>query len=331
MSDVSESPFIILAPLQGYTDITFRNVFAKHFQGIDQAMAPFISTMGHERIRDARLRNLEPGQNLLPVVHQMMGNAPEDLIFLANRLFDLGHQTVNLNLGCPHTKVAKKKRGSGLLPYPEIIDGILEEMIPHIRAKLSIKLRLGYRSIEEIHALIPILNRHDICEIILHPRTGTQMYQGRPYLDAFSSALEKIAHPVTYNGDIVDKKSFCHIQHRFPGVNQFMLGRGLLSNPFLGEEIKDIVSAPEKTKTDRLYQFHEDLLKGYQNALEGPGHVMNRMKGFWKFLGPSFEDSKAPLKKILKSKTIPELQQRSDDLFDQCPTFSPLPSIILSQ
>ncbi len=294
-------------------------------------MAPFISTMGHERIRNSRLRNLEPDHNLLPVIPQMMGNTPEDLIFLANRLFDLGHQTVNLNLGCPHTKVAKKKRGSGLLPYPEIIDGILEEMIPNIRPALSIKLRLGYRSIEEIHTLIPVLNRHDICEIILHPRTGIQMYQGTPYLESFASALEEITHPVTYNGDIVDRESFCHIHQRFPDVNRFMLGRGLLSNPFLGEEIKDLTSAPTSSsaKTDRLYQFHADLLKGYQNAMEGPAHVMNRMKGFWKFLGPSFGDSKAPLKKILKSKTIPELQQRADELFSQCTTFSPLPSVLL--
>ncbi len=292
----SEPPFLILAPLQGYTDLTFRNVFSRHFKGVDGAMAPFLSTMGHQKIRDSRFRDVEPARNLIPIVPQMMGNSPEDLSFLANRLFDLGHDTVNLNLGCPHTKIAKKKRGSGLLPYPEKIDRILGEMLCHIRPKLTVKMRLGYLSAREIHSLIPVLNRYNLGEIILHPRTGVQMYQGGVDLDGFSVGYEGISHKLTYNGDIVDTASFSYIRRRFPKVTSFMIGRGLLANPFLGEEI---------------------------NA-----HVMNRMKGIWKFFGPSFQDSKAPLKRLLKSRDITILRKRAEELFSQCPHFFPVSSSV---
>ncbi len=326
----SDSPFLILAPLQGYTDLTFRNVFARHFRGIDQAMAPFISTMGHQKIRVARFRDVEPSCNLLPVVPQMMGNCPEDLCFLANRLFDMGHDTVNLNLGCPHTKIAKKKRGSGLLPHPEKIDRILGGMLCDMRPKLTVKLRLGYHSPDEIHALIPVLNRHDLGEIILHPRTGIQMYQGGVDVNGFSVGYEQISHKLTYNGDIVDVASFSYMRQRFPKVKSFMIGRGLLSNPFLGEEIRGI-HMDSADKRQRLHEFHDDLFASYQEVLSGPAHVMNRMKGFWKFFGPSFQGSKAPLKRLLKSRNIEDLRHRAEALFVQCPHFFPVSSSLPGQ
>ncbi len=121
---------LILAPLQGFTDVTFRNVYAGHFSGIDEALAPFISTMGQQRLKPSRIQDVAPEQNKgLFVVPQILGNVAKDFIFLADHLYEMGHKQVNWNLGCPHSKIAKKHRGSGLLLYPEKIDTILSELI----------------------------------------------------------------------------------------------------------------------------------------------------------------------------------------------------------
>ena len=111
-----------------------------------------------------------------------------DFINLAVRLFDLGYMSVNWNLGCPFPMVAKKKRGSGLLPYPENIDAFLEKTVSSIPNRLSIKTRLGRRHINEIFKLMPIFNQYPLEEIIIHPRTGKQMYDGKTDLDTESES-----------------------------------------------------------------------------------------------------------------------------------------------
>jgi len=103
---------IILAPLQGFTDLTFRNVFSDHFSGLDEAVAPFISTMGQKRLKPSRIKDVYPENNKkLFVIPQILGNNTEDFIFLANHLFEMGIKKINWNLGCPHSKIAKKKEG----------------------------------------------------------------------------------------------------------------------------------------------------------------------------------------------------------------------------
>lgn len=314
---------LIMAPLQGFTDVTFRNVYAGHFSGVDEALAPFISTMGQQRIKPSQLRDVALQHNqAIPVTPQILGNAADDFIFLAGYLADMGHPLVNWNLGCPHSKIAKKKRGSGLLMFPEMVDALLEKMIPRLPVPLSVKIRLGRKNKEEIHDLIRVLNRHPLDHVILHPRTGVQMYRGEADLDAFGAAMEACVHPFVYNGDITDTAVFSTVKHRFPGIRRFMIGRGLLANPFLPEELKGMATEPALRLT-RLRNFHDDLMAAYGKRLSGPGHLIGRMKGFWHYLGPSFKDHHKPVKKILRSSSVEDYCSQVADFFDAEPQFCP--------
>lgn len=306
---------IILAPLQGFTDVTYRNVFSDHFKGLDEAVAPFISTMGQQRLKPSRIRDVLPELNKkLFVIPQILGNVPDDFLFLADHLFDMGHPQINWNLGCPHSKIAKKQRGSGLLCHPDKIDAFLGSVIPKLRNRLSVKIRLGRYDKTEIHQLLPVLDRYPLSEVILHPRTGAQMYTGTSDHDAFENALDCTRYDLTYNGDIVDLKSSNRVRDRFPQIYRIMIGRGILSNPFLPEQIKAVHNP--KDPISRLYDFHNDLFAGYQAIFSGPGHLTGRMKGFWTYLGPSFKGSAKPLKKILKSTTLNAYLDRVDRFFD---------------
>ena len=301
-------PTLILAPLQGFTDVTYRRVYAAHFAGIDQAMAPFISTMGQQRLKPSRIQDVDPDLNRgLFVIPQILGNVADDFIFLADHLFEKGHVQVNWNLGCPHSKIAKKQRGSGLLLYPDKIDALLSRIIPEMKPSLSVKIRLGRRNKDEINELMAVFNAHPIDEVILHPRTGEQMYTGTSDLDAFENALKLCDHPMVYNGDIVDVASYTNITHRFPQIDRIMIGRGILGNPFLAEEIKGTETSrgDQDLRLSRLKAFHDDLFAAYGKVFSGPGHLTGRMKGFWSYLGPSFENHRKPLKKILKATTTP--------------------------
>lgn len=306
---------IIMAPLQGYTDAVFRNVFAGHFSGVDEAVAPFISTMGQKRLKPSRIRDVAPENNhVLPVVPQILGNVPEDFIFLAARLYEMGHSRINWNLGCPHAKIAKKRKGSGLLSFPEQIDAFLEKVMPALPGTLSVKIRLGRKSKDEMYAVLEVLDKYPLEEVILHPRTGIQMYEGPADQDAFSDALLNSRHQFVYNGDIVDLPSFERIRDRFKNVRRFMIGRGLLADPFLAESIKGI--HPGNNPAERLKSFHNDLFESYQKVFSGPAHLTGRMKGFWHYLGPSrFPGSSKVLKKLLKTRSIDRYREMADAMF----------------
>jgi tRNA-dihydrouridine synthase len=329
-----DNPVIILAPLQGFTDVTFRNVFSRHFSGVDEAVAPFISTMGQMRLKPSRIKDVDPACNKgLTVVPQILGNVAKDFIFLADHLYEMGHTRINWNLGCPHSKIAKKKRGSGLLMYPEAIDAFLDQVLPKISNTLSVKIRLGRQSKHEILDFLPIFDRYPLDEIILHPRTGLQMYTGTADLDAFGRALLNSRHRFTYNGDITTLHGFHRVRKKFPLIQRFMIGRGLLANPFLAEQIKAIPvdgdqetghhqstdkdRADDKDRILRLIHFHDDLFEGYQKIFSGPAHLTGRMKGFWSYLGPSFPGGEKSLKKILKAVSIGTYQDRVNDFFQQ--------------
>ncbi len=306
---------IVLAPLQGFTDMTFRNIFSDHFSGVDEAVAPFISTMGQKRLKPSRIKDIIPENNKkLFTTPQILGNIPEDFIFLADHLYEMGIKKINWNLGCPHSKIAKKVKGSGLLMYPEKIDVFLETVLPRISNRLSVKLRLGRRSKHEIFDLLPLLDKYPLDEIIIHPRTGIQMYEGISDHDAFAGVLLNTRHKVVYNGDIKDLNSFNIVHERFPDIKKFMIGRGVLSNPFLAETIKDIISNQDPVQ--RLKDFHDDLFENYKKIFSGPGHLIGRMKGLWNYLGPGcFQEYQKPLKGILKTNSIVKYLDKVEQIF----------------
>ncbi|MBF0389524.1 MAG: tRNA-dihydrouridine synthase family protein [Desulfamplus sp.] len=330
---------IILAPMQGYTDAVFRDVYFRHFTGVDEAMSPFVSTMSQKKINRSQLKDILPENNLnCPnIIPQMLGNVAQDFLSLACHISEIGYETINLNMGCPHSKVAKKRRGSGLLSYPDVVDKLLYDLFDGLskepfKCKISIKVRLGRYNKDEIFELIPIFEKYPLDEIILHPRTGVDMYEGRADIDAFIKVAKSTSHKLVYNGDITSLAVFKNITDRLEAesiepIRRFMVGRGILSDPFLPEEIKahfsnssstltkNIASREEKLK--RLKSFHDDLFEAYSQKFYGPLHVTGRMKGFWTYIGPTFFENKKGLKKILKAKNRDHYKDVVDSFFDE--------------
>jgi tRNA-dihydrouridine synthase B len=295
---------LILAPLRGFTDAVFRNTFQRHFQGIAEAVAPFVTSIKGRRIKPSHLLDLAPDDNRgVPVVPQILSNRPDEFVRLASTLFEMGYREINWNLGCPYPMVAKKMRGSGLLPHPDKIDRMLEKILDQFPGNLSVKTRLGRFSADEMEGLIPVFNRYPLARVIVHPRTGVQMYTGGVDLAAFETCLDQIDHPVVYNGDINDLGRFQSLASRFPDVSGWMLGRGLVANPFLPEMIQR-ESRQTGNPNTRFKIFHDDLVDEYCRRFSGPAHVLDRMKGFWRYFADGFADARHILKKIRKAGSL---------------------------
>ena len=120
---------LILAPMQGLTELMFRKVYHRCFPGaLDYAISPFLSlthgnlTEAWEKIDDVLP---EPNRDSIPVIPQILGKEPVEFIDLANRLFDIGYTEINWNIGCPMRRVTAKHRGSGILPYHVYVDRMI--------------------------------------------------------------------------------------------------------------------------------------------------------------------------------------------------------------
>jgi tRNA-dihydrouridine synthase B len=188
---------LILAPLRGVTDAIFRTAFAECFGGVTRALAPFVASVRGARVKAKLLRDLLPEHNpKMPLVPQILGKDAQEFVVMAKALFDLGYAEVNWNLGCPYPMVAKKGRGSGMLPHPERIDRFLDTVLAGLPGRLSIKTRLGRFSAAEMDALMPIFNRYPLSQVIIHPRTGVQMYTGRVDLKRFGECFALCRLPI---------------------------------------------------------------------------------------------------------------------------------------
>ncbi len=131
---------LYLAPIMGITDAVYRETFAKYFEGIDCAIAPFVSSVASRKLKPTYLKDLFPDRNRrLPVIPQVLSKNADDFLFIAEKIGELGYEEINWNLGCPVSMVAKKNRGSGLLPFPDEIDRILEKVCSDWPHELSIK------------------------------------------------------------------------------------------------------------------------------------------------------------------------------------------------
>lgn len=310
---------LTLAPIKGFTEAPYRNAASKFFTGFDAAMAPFMVTVRGRKYPNSHLKDLLPENNRgWPVIPQILSNHPEGFIKLAGRLHDLGYDTVNWNLGCPFPRVAKKNRGAGLLSHPERIDRFLEQVLAAIPTRLSIKTRIGRFDAEEMESLMPVFNRYPLAELIIHPRTGVQMYAGGPDLEIFADCLEISKHPVVYNGDIYTVTDFAGLAERFKTVDRWMLGRGALADPFLPGAIKGLVT-PDHEKLETIHRFHDRLFEAYNRILSGPSHLGDKMKGFWLYLSRSFEDGRKILKKIQKTRETVHYTEVVNRFFDSGP------------
>jgi tRNA-dihydrouridine synthase B len=292
---------LYMAPIRGVTDHLFRTAFTDHFGGFDLAIAPFISSKRDHTFKTKYVKDVLPENNIaLPVIPQILSNVAQDFTALANYLFDLGHGSINWNLGCPSRTVTSKKRGAGMLPHTDLIRTFLDDAFSGIKGKISVKLRLGWTSADDIFRLLPVLNQYPMEAVIIHPRTGIQQYEDEADLSAFERCLSSLKHPVVYNGDIRTYDDFKRLSHRFKGIRQWMIGRGCLADPFLPTVIRSgDTKVPDRIQT--MKRFHDDLFEKYSRVLHGPSHLLNRMKGIWRYLSFSLKGSEKHTKKIYKT------------------------------
>lgn len=310
-------PALSLAPLRGITVATFRRIHAERFGGVDYAVAPFIPLVAGETIAPRLLKDILPEQNgTVRTVPQLIGKDPAQLRVMIRALIDLGYTEVNLNCGCPWKFVARKGRGSGLPENEMLFQQMLEAGCEAMPSGFSIKIRLGMKTDDTLAKRATLIARFPLSEIIVHPRTGVQMYEGTVDLNAFAAVYSSFGTiPVVYNGDINTLADYTRLVKRFPALTGVMLGRGLIANPALAEHIAAWEAAGRNTiptppsDPARAFSFIEALTAEYRETLFGPSPVLGRMKELWGYIHAAFDNGPNILRAVQRAHSIADYER----------------------
>ena len=309
---------LLSSPLQGFTDYKFRNAFNKYFGGIDTFYSPYIKLNGKLEIKKAYERDLLPENNLnLEVIPQIITNDADEFLFVANYVKKLGYKELNWNLGCPYPMVTKRGMGSGLICDFVKIEQILQKVHEQSNIIVSMKMRMGYENSEEILNVLPVLEKFPLKNIAIHARIGKQLYKGGVDLDAFQRCIENTNHKLYYNGDITSVEKFKEMQQRFPSIDHWMIGRGLIANPFLPNMIKNNTSKFPINKIEIFSQFHETIFQEYEQSLSGATHILLKMTSFWAYFSNLFSNPHKTFKKIKKAKSLKNYHQAVKEILAQ--------------
>lgn len=307
-----------LGPFQGITDVYYRKLFQAHFGGIDKYYTPFFTGIYKVSGRSMRTHEIDPAWNNTSILSpQILSRDANEIILFGKACKDLGYNEINWNMGCPYPRVAKKKRGSGLLPYPDLVETLLHDIKKELPLKLSIKCRLGYEHPHELDELIPHFNTYGLSELIVHARIGKQLYQGGVHKERFAQITEAISTELVYNGDVFSKASFENFQNQFPGIKHWMLGRGLLADPFLALDLKNACNAGFDERKEKVLRFVTDLYLQRRKASGDRLTSLGRMKELWSYLVWSFSEPQTAWRLIRKSNSFETYEQAVAYVFEK--------------
>ena len=296
------STTLLSSPLQGFTDFRFRNAFHHYFGGIDTFYSPYIKLNGKLVIKGSYERDILPENNTtIEVIPQIITNDAEEFLFVVRYVQQLGYKELNWNLGCPYPMVAKCGMGSGLISNTSQIEHILKRVHTETDIIVSMKMRMGYENPTEILDVFPILEQYPIKNIAIHARIGKQLYKGGVDLESFQKCLDTSKQKIYYNGDITSVEKFRMMQERFPTIDHWMIGRGLIADPFLPSMIKNNTTEYPKNKLEIFEAFHDTIYQEYDAYLSGPTPIRMKMLGFWEYFSASFSNPQKTFKKIKKA------------------------------
>jgi nifR3 family TIM-barrel protein len=302
-------PPLILAPMEGVTDLTFRRLI-RSVGGCSLTVTEFIpgaALAGRHRVA-LRAAEFDPDEH--PVSVQLYGRDPAVLADAARYVADLGADIVDLNMGCPSKKVCAHSGGSALLKEPELARAIVRAIRAATTLPFTVKMRSGW---DPAHRNAPDVAK--MCEdegaelVAVHWRTRTDLYGGVRNLETVAEVVDRLTIPVVANGDIVDEPSALQTL-RETGAAGLMVGRGAIRDPWVFRRIERALRGePALIVDDRE---RERVLLAYFAVIQSTFDraALGRMKKIAKYFCDGVAGGEDLRRAILHSETPSEAEDR---------------------
>lgn len=231
---------LILAPMAGPGSLAFRRLADRLGAGL--TVTELCSARGitydpgfHKSQRYLNMEGLEQ-----PAFIQLFGSDPDDFQKAVSLVLENPHYAacggIDINMGCPVTKVVKTGAGSALMRTPDLAAKIVERAVKAAQPfgkTVTVKIRAGWdqHSINA-PAFATRMENAGAAAITLHARTRDQFYQGKANWSLFKLCGQMLTVPFAANGDIQTLDD-CRTLLAETGVSACMIGRAALGRPWI--------------------------------------------------------------------------------------------------
>ena len=312
---------VVLAPMEDVTDASFRILCRE--AGAAMVTTEFVPSDG--LIRDAskaiaKMRTLEEES---PVAIQIYGHIPESMVDaarMADHAAELagghGADVIDINWGCPVSKIAGRGAGSGMMRDPDKLVAITKAVVEAVKTPVTVKTRLGWDDSSKIIVdLAERLQDVGIAALTIHGRTRCQMYKGEADWTLIGAVKDnpRMHIPIIGNGDINSAQRAKEMFDRY-GVDGIMVGRASFGHPWIFTEIRHLLDTGEELPpmgvrarvalAKRHFGLSMDLKGPVTGVLEMRRHLSCYFKGL-----PDFKETRI---KLVTSKDPDEILRTLD-------------------
>ncbi len=301
---------ILLAPMEGVLDPLVRQLLTE-INNYNLCVTEFIRVV-NTRLPKKTFYRLCPEllnngltQSGTPVRVQLLGSCPNWMAENAIRAIELGSQGIDINCGCPAKKVTGSEGGASLLKNPELIYQItrtVRKAIP-CQQTLSVKVRLGWDSIEPRFEIADAVQQGGADEIVIHGRTKEDGYKkDRINWQSIGEIRQKLSIPVIANGEIWNKQD-AQACLTISGCQALMVGRGALTIPNLASVITKQAQKMPWAEVFALLQRYVYMENSYDSGFY---HVA-RIKQWLNYLRKEYDEASTLFGKVRTANSYQQL------------------------
>ena len=320
--DLGERP-LLLAPMEDVTDVSFRVLCRE--QGADMVYTEFVNSDGLVRDVPKTIAKMHTLEEEAPVGIQIYGQHPDAMVEaarMADRAAELagghGADLVDINFGCPVSKIAGRGAGSGMMREPDKMVAITKAVVEAVGKPVTVKTRLGWDDSSKIIVeLAERLQDVGIAALTIHGRTRCQLYKGAADWMLIGAVKNnpRMHIPIIGNGDITDGPSARNAFDRY-GVDAVMIGRATFGHPWIFREIKYYLehgeAMPDLTVAEKvaLARRHLALSLAYKGEPRGIYEMRRHLSCYFKGL-PDFKETRM---RMVTTLDVAELQDILDTI-----------------
>ncbi len=255
-------PNVVVAPMAGYTDLAYR-LMVKELGGAGLAYTELISCHSLVHLQP----KVQPMIATVPADHplgmQIFGSDVARMAASASLLEEYGADLIDINMGCPVSKVVKTGGGAVLMRDPARAAAIVRACVAAVSIPVTVKIRAGWDDqSRNAVAFAQQMVAAGAAAVAVHARTRAQGYAGRADWSVIRAVAAAVAVPVIGNGDVADGPSAKALLEE-TGCAGVMIGRAAMGAPWLFRSVSAFlasgVAAPEPSAQARGHLAQQHL------------------------------------------------------------------------